>query len=362
MNMYTERICQVINCIFTNRHTFDENTIRRIEDDREYVFSILPYVARSFSLSMMVLPEKLLMPSALGYCYCRILDTFEDMLSDPYMRVKALKLLPKQLKKLNRGKKIDNHYISNICQKLVCSKEKDKAYCLLVEQIERLHRLFMVQDPNVQLILLKLVQKMSKGMCRFSTLFKEDDTSISKKDIKSYCKSVLGYPLIFLCQLTNWYKGHPDYMNVKYKKEIIDISQFIQLANITRDVEEDLLNHVVYHNLLSSHKYSVSKKDLLDPVMIQKIKEVRRELIMDAIYSSYSYPLFMEEYFMGNFCTRLSMLIFLKFTEIYYRNSCTKHFNIGKKKSIYVMIIICVLASLSSHSSNWLVKIRRLMN
>ena len=348
--MFVKRISRIIKCIFKSRYKFNIQELKDIQEDEDYILDILPFVARSFSLSIMVLPKQLILPAAIGYCYCRILDTFEDMIPDEKERINALIHLPKLLSSLIDKKPIESQ-IAEYHKLLVCSKEKDHVYCLLVEEIERIHRLFMTQQRNVQLLIIRLIDKMSKGMCNFATLFKEDEKQISEKAIRQYCKSVLGYPLIFICQLMNWYRGKTDFEHVRYKKEIIDIGVFIQLANVTRDIEEDLVNKVVYHNLLIPYKNKTEKKDLSDPILQSKIKKVRQDIIVMALNASSSYPYFFYEYFMDSISIRLSMLIFLKFTEIFYRNACYNHFQIGGKSSVYVMIIKCILYSLTTQSS-----------
>ena len=128
----------IYDCMFKDRHNFNIKHLENIVEDEKFIYTILPYVARSFSLSIVVLPDKLSMPAALGYCYCRILDTFEDMLLCPIMREKALILFPHILKKLMNGKKVDISKILKFEKHLVKTKKKDEMYCLLVREIKRI--------------------------------------------------------------------------------------------------------------------------------------------------------------------------------------------------------------------------------
>jgi hypothetical protein len=66
--------------MFKDRHNFNIEKLEGVKGNEEFIYAILPYVARSFSLSIVVLPDKLSIPAALGDCYSRILDTFEDIL------------------------------------------------------------------------------------------------------------------------------------------------------------------------------------------------------------------------------------------------------------------------------------------
>ena len=340
----------VYRCVFKDRHNFDIRQLEKIEEDRTFVYEILPHVARAFSLSIVVLPDQLSIPAALGYCYCRVLDTFEDMLVDPVMRRSALQTTARLLKKIAHGKNCDAELrrISMYETFLVKTKKKDEAYCLLVREVRRINRVFSNQDDAVKMMTYLLVKKMSKGMIKNTGDYKENNGNITDKKIRQYCKSVLGYPLLYICQLVQWHNGNPDYLHIKHKKEITDFSQFIQLANITRDIEEDLLNNVVYHNLLLDYKNTEGRKDLEDPMLKMHISHARRELMLKAIAAldKSSFPTLVKQYFSGSYGIRLSALTLLGFSEVFYRNLYHKHYGKHDRCSTHFMIIKCILCSL----------------
>lgn len=344
------KIQLVYRCIFKDRHNFNIQQLEKIKQDNIFIYEILPYVARSFALSIVVLPDQLSIPAALGYCYCRILDTFEDMLVDPVMRQSALQTTRYMLKKIIDGNNYNNE-LDNICyyeSELVKTKKKDEAYCLLVREIYRINRVFSKQDSAVKKMIYILVKKMSKGMIKNTGDYKENNNNITDKKIRQYCKSVLGYPLLYVCQLIQWYNGNPYYLHVKHKKEIIYFSQFIQLANITRDIEEDLLNNVVYHNLLLCYKNKENRKNLEDPILKMKISNARRELMLKAItaLNKSNFSILVNQYFFGSYGIRLAVLIFLGFSEIFYCNLYHKHYGKHDKCSTYGMIMWYILCSL----------------
>jgi phytoene/squalene synthetase len=340
------------NCMFKDRHKFSIENLESVKGNEDFIYAILPYVARSFSLSIVVLPDKLSMPTALGYCYCRILDTFEDMLIDPTMRETALRLLPRIIKNLIKSQdcSADVKQIFNYEKYLVKTKKKDETYCLLVREINRINQVLCQQDHAVKDLIYRLVKKMSKGMIKNTGDYKEKKENITDKKIHKYCKSVLGYPLIFICQLLQWNRGDPDYLRVNHKEEIIDFSQFIQLANISRDVEEDLLNNVVYHNLLIPYKNKEERKNVEDPILKKCINQARKELIIKAIESinRCNFAIIMKTYFMDSYGIRLSLFLLLRFSEIFYKNLSHKHYDIGSRCSPLVMIIRCILLSVFS--------------
>lgn len=345
------KIHQILNCIFKDRHNFDINEIKNIHDNKDFIYAILPYVARSFALSIVVIPDKISIPAALGYCYCRILDTFEDMVFLPKMREKAISSIPKILKKIMNNKKVNINSILKYEKYLVKTKKKDEMYCLLVHEIKRINDVFLEQEPIIQKMIYNLVKKMAKGMNENTGKFKEKNDNISKNDIKKYCKSVLGYPLLFIFQLLNWINNNKNPMDIKYKEKLYDISQFIQLANVTRDIEEDLLNNVVYHNLLQPYKYIRKNRNLDNPILQKKIKQARKELIIQALQSGIDNLPHLIKHCLNSYGTRLSMLLGFCFTECFYKNLVFKHYNISHKCSNKIMILKCCIFALFQYTT-----------
>lgn len=155
----------VYRCVFKDRHNCDVRQLEEIEEDDTFIYEILPHVARAFALSIVVLPDQLSIPAALGYCYCRILDTFEDMLVDPITRRAALRTTVRLVKKLVHGENCDAELrrISMYETLLVKTKKKDEAYCLLVREIRRINRVFSNQDDAVKKMTYLLVKRCPKG-------------------------------------------------------------------------------------------------------------------------------------------------------------------------------------------------------
>ena len=349
------KVWLVLNCIFKNRHDFNIGDLESIRDNHDFIYAMLPYVARAFSLSIVVLPEKLCVPAALGYCYCRILDTFEDMLPDPTMRSDALRAVPRLLRKIIKGDNYvaDAQMLSRCEQQLVQTKRKDAAYCLLVREIYRINQVFGQQDFAVKHLVYRLVKKMSRGMVKNTADYKEKTEKITDKKIEDYCKSVIGYPLMFIYQLLQWDKGNQDFMHVNHRKDIIKFSQFIQLANITRDVEEDLLNNVVYHDLLLPYKNKDSSTFIGDPVLKGCISRARKDLIAKAISSLVDIDFMdvMKKNCVDAYGTRLSALLFVRFSENFYKNLVYRHYAIGREHSTYWMILTCMLMACCNYAT-----------
>src|SRR5205085_9983173 len=68
--------------ILANRERPDLEALSRIEDPERFVWAILPHAARTFSACIALLPARAALPAAVAYLYCRMLDTYEDLVPD----------------------------------------------------------------------------------------------------------------------------------------------------------------------------------------------------------------------------------------------------------------------------------------
>src|SRR5690606_8615037 len=66
-----------------DRQRPDLDALSRETDPERFLWSIIPHAARSFSASIVVLPRDPAIASAVAYVYCRMLDTYEDLVPDP---------------------------------------------------------------------------------------------------------------------------------------------------------------------------------------------------------------------------------------------------------------------------------------
>src|ERR1051326_3602378 len=68
--------------VFADRESPDLFALARIEDPEQFVWEILPHAARTFSACIAMLPANAALPAAVAYLYCRMLDTYEDLVAD----------------------------------------------------------------------------------------------------------------------------------------------------------------------------------------------------------------------------------------------------------------------------------------
>ena len=77
----------------------DLDHLAAIDDPLDFVWAILPHVARTFATSILMLPAAQARTAAVAYLYCRMLDTYED-LGDDADREAALEMFAARMKTL----------------------------------------------------------------------------------------------------------------------------------------------------------------------------------------------------------------------------------------------------------------------
>src|ERR1044071_7813347 len=83
--------------LLASRERPDLAALARIEDPEGFVWSILPHAARTFSACIALMPRRTALPSAVAYLYCRMLDTYEDVVPDHEAREQSLRAFSARL-------------------------------------------------------------------------------------------------------------------------------------------------------------------------------------------------------------------------------------------------------------------------
>src|SRR6266576_3401517 len=97
MPFWIRRPFLILRDLVTSRDNPDLAALARIEDPEAFVWAILPHAARTFSACIALLPERSALAAAVAYLYCRMLDTYEDLVPDPAARVGALRAFAERL-------------------------------------------------------------------------------------------------------------------------------------------------------------------------------------------------------------------------------------------------------------------------
>jgi hypothetical protein len=92
----------------------------------------------------------------------------------------------------------------------------------------------------------KLVQDMARDMATFAGTFdRQGGVLISEDQVSRYSHGVIGHPTMFVLSLIGLTELSPE-----VESDAMDVSEMIQLANITRDIEKDLERGIGYHPAL----------------------------------------------------------------------------------------------------------------
>jgi phytoene/squalene synthetase len=105
-------------------------------------------------------------------------------------------------------------------------------------------------------------------MIQFSEIFERQGGVLrDQEQVLDYCHRVIGLPTLFAVELLL-----SDVAD-DHRSEALEVSEFIQIANITRDIEKDLLRGVAYHPSLEPHLGTNGE------AAVQEVATARRELV-----------------------------------------------------------------------------------
>ncbi|MHC4939602.1 MAG: squalene/phytoene synthase family protein [Planctomycetota bacterium] len=238
----------------TDRDRPDLDKLRGITDPERFVWAILPHAARTFAACIALLPSAKARAAAVGYLYCRCLDTYEDLSPDPRP------LLAQFVEHVENGtpapQLVDPH-VQDV---------RDRSHLLLVECIDRVDAVYASLSEVHKRSVVRCVRDMAAGMQR------------GKEQILPYCRTVLGNPVVFGMELL-LDRG----LDERETETAMRVGEMVQLANITRDIEKDHERGVVYDPRLkectSEETVRAVREDLLQ-LALERAPDYRRMIWM----------------------------------------------------------------------------------
>ena len=300
--------------IFTNRDKPDFARLSALTDPEQFLWAILPHAARTFSACIVVLPEAKAKAAAVGYLYARILDTYEDLMDDPVARRVALRHFVDRF----TGKPGENLPPAPDAFQAARLDARDQCHVLLVQCSDRIDAVFHQLSGEHQEAVRTMVRAMAPAMADASDRFIEQGGYLMNDAQRAfYCDVVLGNPVAFGIRLA---KGKP--LTEQDREAARRTSLFIQMANITRDIEKDCLRGVAYHPYLKPWIGKEAPADEVAKVRAALLDEALRQApdylnLVDALEIN-KRPLF-----------RASALLMLLFTHRYYL-ACAEKCGRGK--------------------------------
>ena len=301
-----------------NRDRPDLSRLRGLLDPERFVWAVLPHAARTFSACIVLLPARPAKAAAVAYLYCRILDTYEDLCPDPAAREK---LLLGFAERLETDPSLPLPTAPAI-QAPALRDDRDRAHLLLIEKCSLIDRVYRELQPEVRAITRRLVRDMAEGMCWSSRVFGEQGGVLQDgAQVARYCHNVMGNPVLFTLRLLRHDRSGETELPPELEHSALEVSEMIQLANITRDIEKDLLRGVSYRAALRD---DLGRQVDGDVSLAGRVREARRELMRAALSRAPAYRALIDAMEQPHFSpARASALLMLLFTDRYYR-SCAR--------------------------------------
>jgi len=308
--------------LMQSRRNPDLAPLEAIRDPETFVWRILPHAARTFAASITLLPTEFARAAAVGYLYCRILDTYEDLMPDPAERDEALG-------------RFGGRFAGGAgapwpaAPALACElarDQRDRTHVLLVNRCALLDEVFVTFPETVRRHIGQLVAAMADGMIWSSQAFaRQGGVLVDAEQLSRYCQNVIGLPFLFAVQLLLARGGEADVPDT-LRHDCLVAGEMVQLANITRDIEKDLRRGVAYH---PAFRADLGRADFSDPALARRVREVREALLLRALRLAPAYERMMQALpFPVVSMARASGVLMLLFTDRYYRG-CARR--IGKR-------------------------------
>lgn len=294
----------------TDRDAPDLQALSALQPAERYVWGVLPHAARSFAPCILALPSSMALTAALGYLYCRILDTHEDLIADPVERRVSLEHVSLRLRALQAGERPEEPPVALHH----CEDARDEVHALIARELPRLDPLFMDLGPEVQGLIIDLVEDMTSGMLWAAAAFEAQGGVLDgQQQVRSYCEAVLGNPIRFAARLFALKERGVRELPPEVERACMDVGEYLQLANVTRDIEKDLARSVAYDVRLKAYLRGGGDSDQ-EPV----VRCVRQELMMRALKRAPSYLTLIDGLDLRRGWMGASAIIMARFTERYY--------------------------------------------
>jgi phytoene/squalene synthetase len=305
--------------VLVNRDAPNLDHLARIEDPERFVWAILPHAARTFSACIALLPKRAAQASAVGYLYCRMNDTYEDLVVDPDERDAALRDFAARLAEADPETGVPPAppiHTNN------AKDGRDAAHLLLVERCGHVDQVYLTLEPEVRGLINRLVIDMADGMRWSSATFQRQGGVLENDEqLARYCRNVLGHPVLFASRLLHYQQtGEPELPD-EIARDAMTVGEMVQLANITRDIEKDLLRGVAYHPSLRD---DLGRAVGDDGELAERVRAVREKLMLMALQRAPAYQPLIEFLSPRRISmARASGVLMMQFTDRYYR-SCAR--------------------------------------
>jgi phytoene/squalene synthetase len=266
--------------LFANRRQPPYSKLSAINEPERFLWHILPHAARTFSFSIIFLPRRMRKTLAVAYLYCRMLDTYEDLLPGIQAKERALRSF------IQRFADAGGPGSAPVLDPTLSADPRESTHILLVNRADLIDLIFNELPDLHQQAIRRLVQRMGEGMIWSSRVFGEQHGILcSPEQLSRYCWHVLGTPILFADEMQRLDQGLPVEVGNARLRSCAVVGEVIQLANITRDIERDYERGIYYHPDLPG--FSGIDRE-------QRIRDVRSQLVLRALRLSSEFRPFVE--------------------------------------------------------------------
>ena len=241
--------------------------------------------------------------AAVAYLYARMLDTYEDLLPDGHARPEKIRAFGTRLTARPRP-------LAQPISDDLAVDDRDRLHILLVEKAGLIDTVYDSLDDDQQNAIARLIEAMADGMAWGSERFNEQGgVLVDEGQLLRYCNIVIGHPAEFVLSLLLDDTGQAS-------DDTYAVSEMIQLANITRDIERDLDRHVAYDLSLRPH---------LGAGAAEPVRLVRERLTQLALSRAPAFErLYLRSQLQRRPSVRLTAVLMLLFTDLHYRSMTTR--------------------------------------
>lgn len=308
----------ILRDLYTSRERPDLHGLRGIAEPRAFVWAILPHAARTFSACIRLLPSRSALPAAVAYLYCRMLDTYEDLVPDRETREASLRAFAARLDAVLTTEGPPRLPPAPAIHAASDRDDRDRAHLLLVQRADLVDRVFVSFDPRIRGVVRDLVHDMAEGMCWSSATFESEGGVLrDEAQLARYCRNVLGNPVVFSLRLLRMTYGRGTELTEAEREDAMRVGELVQLANITRDIEKDLRRGIAYDGGLRPH---VGRDASTDAALTEACRAARERLLGLALRRAPSYARVVESIRLPRWSVaRASAVLMLLFTERYFR-------------------------------------------
>ncbi|MGH7539273.1 MAG: squalene/phytoene synthase family protein [Gemmatimonadales bacterium] len=304
--------------LLQSRSQPDVERLQEIADPEAFIWRILPHAARTFAACITLLPAESARTAAVAYLYCRILDTYEDLISQPAEREQALA-------EFSRRFRLENGAAPKPAPRIAAERardQRDRTHVVLVNRCHLVDEVFRTLTPHARRNIVDLVESMASGMIWSSTAFRDQGGVLRDGDqLSRYCRNVIGRPFLYAARLLLEQRTGNGTLSEQLREDCLAAGEMVQLANVTRDIEKDLRRGIAYHPALRA---DLGRSDLEDPDLRERIRGVREQLLVRALHLAPAYERMMQAMpFRAISLTRASGVLMLLFTDRYFR-SCAR--------------------------------------